>query len=485
MARISRKKVVQSNYTILLVDDDLDYLAPTGRLLEREGHQVFTCDNGPAALDILRDRKIDLLLLDYFMPGMTGEEVVAELRKFNTVVQVILQTGYASEQPPRELLRRLDIQGYFDKSEGPDKLLLWVEVGIKAAFRVQLLYKSREGLRYILKTTPDLHKIQQVDELLKGILLQVTGLLGAVDSFLAVIPVIEPGGDQSEQENYLVLLEDEKELHVHASTNQSCQSPNLDTEHAELVQKAISTQTIQVSEKLTIVPLNVGVQSIGVIYLDRPAVESADLEILQLFANQAAVAIHNAQLFEMATVDSLTGVYGRGFLERCLEREIKSAFRSQAPLSVIMVDMDGLKPINDKLGHLVGDRAIAAVGRVLKTACRTCDIIGRFGGDEFSIVLPQADLENARTLAQRIGELMREEQVGEGEGVVSLSCSVGICCLRPNLLSTTQSPSNAYYQTMATTLLKKADASLYRAKQDGRDRFDQGDAIEWKNLGNL
>ncbi len=483
MARIAKKNVPESNYTILLVDDDVDYLEPTQRLLQREGHRVFTADNGPTALQILKDRKVDLLLLDYFMPGMTGEEVVVELRKFNTVVQVILQTGYASEQPPRELLRRLDIQGYFDKSEGPDKLLLWVEVGLKAAFRVQLLYKSREGLRYILKTTPDLHKIQQVDELLQGILLQITGLLGAVESFLAVIPVKEPGVEEKPKaDNYLVLLEDEKELHVHASTNQTNPCPSLKDEHARLVEQAIATHTIQVGEKLTIVPLNVGAQSIGVIYLDRPAVESADLEILQLFANQAAVAIHNAQLFEMATVDSLTGVYGRGFLERCLEREIKSAFRSKAPLAVLMVDMDGLKPINDKLGHLVGDQAIARVGSVLKTACRTCDIIGRFGGDEFSIVLPQADLENARTLADRITTLMREEQVGDPDNPVTLSCSVGICCLRPNQLPTTQSPSNAYYQTMANHLLEKADASLYKAKQDGRDGFNEGGAIEWREM---
>jgi len=63
------------------------------------------------------------------MPGMTGEQVVTALRQFNPHVQIILQTGYASECPPREMLHRLDIQGYFDKSEGPDKLLLWVDVG--------------------------------------------------------------------------------------------------------------------------------------------------------------------------------------------------------------------------------------------------------------------------------------------------------------------------------------------------------------------
>src|SRR3990172_6178954 len=107
-----------SGQTILLVDDDAEYLEATGLLLEREGHRVLMATNGPAALELLRENQVDLLLLDYFMPGMTGEQVVVKLRQFNPYVQIILQTGYATEKPPRELLKRLDIQGYFDKSEG-------------------------------------------------------------------------------------------------------------------------------------------------------------------------------------------------------------------------------------------------------------------------------------------------------------------------------------------------------------------------------
>lgn len=108
-----------SGYTLLLVDDNAEYLQAARLLLEREGHVVMCASNGSEALTRLREQKIDLLLLDYYMPGMTGEEVVTQLRQFNPLVQVILQTGYASEQPPRKLLRRLEIQGYYDKTEGP------------------------------------------------------------------------------------------------------------------------------------------------------------------------------------------------------------------------------------------------------------------------------------------------------------------------------------------------------------------------------
>jgi signal transduction histidine kinase len=89
-------------------------------------------DGGQRALELFARHEVHLLLVDYFMPRMTGEELIAEIRKIDTQVQIVLQTGYSGEKPPREMLQKLDIQGYHDKSEGPDKLLLWVEVAIKS-----------------------------------------------------------------------------------------------------------------------------------------------------------------------------------------------------------------------------------------------------------------------------------------------------------------------------------------------------------------
>ncbi|HEQ71514.1 MAG TPA: response regulator, partial [Spirochaetia bacterium] len=126
------RKFSHSKHTgskILLIDDNLEYLESTRLLIDREGYNVTAAESGARALTAARETHFDLILVDYMMPGMTGEDFVEALRTFDPLVQVILQTGYASEQPPREMLRRLDIQGYFDKSEGPDKLLLWVDVG--------------------------------------------------------------------------------------------------------------------------------------------------------------------------------------------------------------------------------------------------------------------------------------------------------------------------------------------------------------------
>ncbi|HEY2389294.1 MAG TPA: hybrid sensor histidine kinase/response regulator [Candidatus Binatia bacterium] len=131
MAR-KRARSADSGYTILVVDDQEETLLSVQRLLEREGHHVLLADGGQRALDLFAQHDVHLLLVDYFMPRMTGEELVAEIRKIDSQVQIVLQTGYAGEKPPREMLQKLAIQGYHDKSEGPDKLLLWIEVAIKS-----------------------------------------------------------------------------------------------------------------------------------------------------------------------------------------------------------------------------------------------------------------------------------------------------------------------------------------------------------------
>jgi diguanylate cyclase (GGDEF)-like protein len=476
-----------SGYTILLTDDNLDYLQVTKRLLEREGHQVVTASSGPEALGILRQSKVDLLLLDYYMPGMTGEQVVTELRQFNPYVQVILQTGYASEQPPRALLRRLDIQGYYDKSEGPDKLLLWTEVGLKSAYVIQLLNKSRQGLRYILDVTPDMHKIQSLADLLQGILLQVTGLLGAANSFLALLP--EGGMVRSQQpESFLAVMEDDNELVIRASTGRFEGHISVDTyltvERVELVRKAVQSGEIQIEQGVTIVPLRVSDFTIGIIYLDRAAVLEQDIELLHIFANQAAVAIQNAQLYEMATLDQLTGAYLRRFFEQWMLRELRAALRSQHVVSLLVVDLDGMKTINDTAGHLAGDQALALVGKNLRDAIRTSDIVGRYGGDEFALMLPQTSRVGAERVASRILQLLSDKSVEGPTGSLPLKISIGLAVLEP-LQAPPSEPrpsSQRFFQAVAKALFQRADEGLYEAKRAGGNQLRDGGTFTWVDV---
>jgi signal transduction histidine kinase len=115
-----------------VIDDHVDTLTAVRLLLEREGHKVLTAQDGAAALALLAREPVQLLLVDYFMPVMNGEELIRQVRERDPLVQIVLHTGYAGEKPPREMLTRLAIQGYHDKSEGPRRLLLWVDTALKA-----------------------------------------------------------------------------------------------------------------------------------------------------------------------------------------------------------------------------------------------------------------------------------------------------------------------------------------------------------------
>lgn len=486
---MARKNKVSetSGYTILLVDDNLEYREATRFLLEHEGHLVLTAENGADALSIIKENPVDLLLLDYYMPGMTGEEVVHALRQFNPTVQVILQTGYASEQPPRDLLRRLDIQGYYDKSEGPEKLLLWTDVGLKAAYSTQLLTKSRQGLQYILDITPEMHKIQPLTDLLQGILLQVGGLLGVVNSFLAVL---DEGGirynKDGKTEGFLALMDDDTDLVVHASTggfsNNVKISEILDQGKIKTIREILKDGTIRMLPDITVVPLKVGDVTIGMIYLDRRVSMSQDQELLNVFANQAAAAIQNIELYELATIDQLTGLYVRSFFEKWLARELRTSFRSQQAISFLMVDLDKLKRINDIAGHLAGDDALATVGDILRRATRETDIIGRYGGDEFTILLPQTNSHDAAIVGNRIISLFEGKSIPSPEGDIPLLGSVGLSTIEPTYLKNGDVPHPVpleYFENVSIMLIKNADIALYASKRAGGGQLNISAPATW------
>ncbi len=126
-----RRQVQPSGRTVLVVDDQPEIVTTLRMLLEREGHRVLGAHGGREALALLEQESVQLMIVDYCMPGMTGEELVRLVRERDALVQIILQTGYVGDRLPREMLASLAIQGYHDKSDGPGRLLMWVEVALK------------------------------------------------------------------------------------------------------------------------------------------------------------------------------------------------------------------------------------------------------------------------------------------------------------------------------------------------------------------
>jgi CheY-like chemotaxis protein len=122
---------LKKHVNILLVDDDLDYISVTSFFLKSKGYNVDIATSGVEAINKVKEGNTHIVLLDYYMPELTGEDVVNKLREFNTEIIIILQTGFAGQQPPEETLTRLNIQNYHDKSDGVEKLILQVMSAVR------------------------------------------------------------------------------------------------------------------------------------------------------------------------------------------------------------------------------------------------------------------------------------------------------------------------------------------------------------------
>jgi diguanylate cyclase (GGDEF)-like protein len=166
--------------------------------------------------------------------------------------------------------------------------------------------------------------------------------------------------------------------------------------------------------------------------------------------------------------DPMTRVGNRRHWETCLRREVDRALGSRMPLSVLMVDLDNLKRLNDAHGHGCGDRALALVGEVLKDTCRSRDVAARFGGDEFAVLLPRTRVSEARIVAERIrAELARKRETLDAPLDSLVTVSIGIADLGG--VPTAGCSSDA---AIADLLFESADRALYVAKSRGRDRIE-------------
>lgn len=141
---------------ILLVDDDLDYIQVTAFFLKSKGYNVDVATSGADAINKVSKGDVHVVLLDYYMPELTGEDVVNKIREFNDRIIIILQTGFAGQQPPEETLKRLNIQNYHDKSDGIEKLLLQVTSAVRIFNQQNLIELSK-------------YRINAIGRLVKGI----------------------------------------------------------------------------------------------------------------------------------------------------------------------------------------------------------------------------------------------------------------------------------------------------------------------------
>jgi len=224
------------------------------------------------------------------------------------------------------------------------------------------------------------------------------------------------------------------------------------------IQKILTPIGVTPDIPICCLPLIVDAEFKGIFWLWGEGLRTSDLPTMSLFGSQVAIALQNAHLMakvqKMAITDDLTGIFNRGHFFDLAEHVFSQARRYDLPLSVVILDIDHFKKFNDTYGHVVGDQVLANVARILQKNLRENDTLGRYGGEEFSILMPVTDLDAAHKVALRLRTCVADSSVATNAGPVGVKISIGVSQLKedmPTLLS----------------LINRADQAMYIAKSTG------------------
>lgn len=244
----------------------------------------------------------------------------------------------------------------------------------------------------------------------------------------------------------------------------------VETEKPLLIRDALTDRALENVHPLVLepnirsilaVPLIIENRVIGVLSVQSfrdAAYDERHLALLTTIAQQVAVALENARHYQLATIDQLTGLYQRDYFFQRLSDEQRRAMRYGTSFSLLMLDLDSFKKINDRFGHFAGDRFLRSVGECLRGTLRASDIPCRYGGEEFCVLLPETDLPGAGVIAEKIRREIGGLRIAEGPHRLGTTLSIGVASFP------------THFEGSLPGLLQKADLALYTAKREGKDR---------------
>ena len=445
---------------ILLVEDDSFFREVFTDLLKVDGYSVEVAVSGEEALEMIRSGGYQLVVTDLVMRDVSGLDILSAVKRLDPATAVIMVTGHANVETAiyalkngatdylikpinhdefrhivshcmeqRRLLdENLELKGLVNLFQVSQNIANCLELERIYPLLMEALAKEvgvSRGLGYFSEGGQlVLHELKGVDELSAPLLGQAVVsecdlLDDGVSNLLRLEDFLPEGGDYGSD-----------------------------------IKEAICLYIRQKSS----------MQGAIILFNDPqcPLPREINRKHVTFLLDQASLALDNAARYNFAKdllyIDELTGLYNYRYLDVVLERELKRSERYGSNLSVLFLDIDLFKTVNDMFGHLIGSRVLREVGSLLRKSVRDVDAVIRYGGDEYTIVLVETGLEGAAVVAERIRKTIEAHTFSKADGLaIRLTVSLGYAC----------SPDDAATQA---ELLEMADQAMYHGKTAGKNK---------------
>jgi len=443
-------------YHIMVVEDDKILCQHLKAGLEKEGYQVVIAHNGADAVRQFSHQFFNVIVVDLVLPDIQGLELIRSIHHKNADVCFIISTGYATVSSAIEALK-IGAYDYIIKPYDIEHLKLVIRRGIEKQgliFRnrelLERLEKEKLKLEIVMDAYTRMSSIYRLEELADFVVERAIEIVDAEKSSLLIV---------DEETNELVLKgsrgirRDKASWRIKigemisgwvAQEGTALIITDIDNDpRCRMLARPGQYKT----KSFISLPLKVDTHVIGVMNVTDKLAETKifteeDMRYLSLLAHQTVAQIENIRLCEtlgsLAVTDSLTGAFNHRYFQEQLNIEMMRAQRYKHSLSLLILDIDDFKSYNDQFGHLEGDRVLKHIARIIKEHVRQVDIICRYGGDEFVVILPYTDSKGAYTAAEKIRksagklELINKNIRKE----VCLSLSGGIASFYPGMKKT-------------------------------------------------
>lgn len=447
---------------ILIVEDDLFFREMYASLLQAEGYLTDTASCGLEAFDLLSKSKYGLVITDLVMPDISGMEILSRVRESDPGIDVIMVTGNANLESAIFALKH-GARDYLIKPVNHDEF----RHSVSQCMQQRRLLDENEELKNMLNLFQSSQAIAGCLELGRVYHLMVEAVareigvsraMGMFQNGDGLVLKDSKGLVASVAQQYAdTLLE---HIARHQPKNRLLTRIQLDDAHG-----GAGPVASDISEAyLIFVRIKGTLQGVIVAFND-PNLNLPDIHArkknIRFLLEQSVRAFQNAENFSMAKdllfIDDLSGLFNHRYLDVALDRELKRVERYASHLAVLFLDLDCFKLVNDTHGHLVGSRVLREMADLLKKSTREVDVVIRYGGDEYTIILVETGAETAGVVAERIRSQVESHVFLASEGyAIRLTCSVGYSCCPEDSMTKQE-------------LLDMADQAMYGGKAGGKN----------------